>query len=102
MVAALAAEFGDAWEFGLQESGMHLLARLPPGSDDTALAAKAAAAGLGPVALSPWAIRARCSPGLIIGFANSPAVRSRRDVALLGRALYTGQSERPQGRLQGV
>jgi GntR family transcriptional regulator / MocR family aminotransferase len=87
LVAALADEFGAAWEIGLQESGMHLLAHLPPGTDDAALAAKAAAAGLGPVALSPWAIKAKRAPGLIVGFANIPALRARGEAASLARAL---------------
>jgi GntR family transcriptional regulator/MocR family aminotransferase len=48
LVEALAAEFGSAWEIGLQESGMHLIAHLPSGSDDVALAERAAAEGLAP------------------------------------------------------
>jgi GntR family transcriptional regulator/MocR family aminotransferase len=87
LVAALQAEFGAAWQIGLEESGMHLLARLPPRIDDVALARKAAAAGLGVMALSSWAVQAACGPGLIIGFANTPAPRAARDVRLLAQAL---------------
>ena len=94
LVTALAEEFGTAWKIGLQESGMHLLARLPPGSDDVALAEKAIAAELGPVALSPWSIRARGGPGLLIGFANVPAARAPRDAARLAAALRS----MPEGR----
>lgn len=87
LVAALADQVGPDWEIGLQESGMHLLARLPPGTDDVALAGKVAAAGLGPVALSPWAIKARYGPGLLLGFANIPAAHAGRAAAQLARAL---------------
>lgn len=83
LVVALDESFGTAWEIDLRESGMHLLARLPAGADDVALAAKAAAAGLGVAALSPWAIKARCGPGLILGFANTPATRAAQDAARL-------------------
>jgi len=98
IVAALEEEFGDAWEIGLQESGMHLLARLPRGTDDVALAERAAAADLGPVALSPWALKARCGPGLVIGFANSPVARAGRDVAALARVVRSAPSAAVQGR----
>ena len=94
LVAALEAEFGASWEIGLQESGMHLLALCPKGSDDVALAAKAAAAGLGPVALTPWAVKARCPPGLVMSFANIPAARAAREAAALARALDEAPRER--------
>jgi len=94
LVEALGAEFGSAWEIGLQESGMHLLAHLPWGSDDAALVERAAAEGLGPVALSPWSIRARPRPGLLIGFANIPAARAARETARLAAALRSGRGPR--------
>jgi GntR family transcriptional regulator / MocR family aminotransferase len=87
LVAALEGEFGGAWQIGLQESGMHLLARLPAGSDDVALACKAAASGLGLIALSAWAVKADCGAGLLLGFANIPARDAPRAVAILARAL---------------
>lgn len=87
LVKALAARFGDAWEIGLQESGMHLLARLPQGSDDVVLAERAAAAGLGPVALSSWAVRAPGAPGLLLSFANIPADHAADEVGRLEKAL---------------
>lgn len=87
LVAALDAAFGTSVTIGLQESGMHLIARLPRGADDRALAAKPAVAALGAIALSPWSIKAKSDPGLVMGFANIPAARAPRDVALLARAL---------------
>ncbi|MGH7032786.1 MAG: hypothetical protein ACREFL_03560, partial [Stellaceae bacterium] len=94
LVEALAAEFGSAWEIGLQESGMHLLAHLPPGSDDVALVERAAAEGLAPAALSPWSIRPRPRPGLLIGFANIPAARASRETARLAASLRSGRGRR--------
>jgi GntR family transcriptional regulator / MocR family aminotransferase len=88
LVAALAAQFGPAWEISLEESGMHLLARLPPGSDDAALVGEDAVAALGVVALSSWAIKRKERPGLIMGFANVQASRAGREVARLAGALY--------------
>lgn len=85
--AALTAAFGPAWTIERQEGGMYLRARLPRGVDDVELAARANAAGLGPSALSPWAIKARAGPGLILGFANVPAAEAEREVGRLARAL---------------
>jgi GntR family transcriptional regulator/MocR family aminotransferase len=87
LVDALEAAFGGVLEIGLRESGMHLLARLPAGSDDVALAGRPAVAALGPIALSPWSVKARGGPGLVMGFANIPESRAVREVALLMRAL---------------
>jgi GntR family transcriptional regulator / MocR family aminotransferase len=87
LVAALATQFGPAWEISLEESGMHLLARLPPGSDDAALVAQEAVAALGVVALSTWAIKRKERAGLIMGFANVPASRAGREVARLAETL---------------
>jgi GntR family transcriptional regulator / MocR family aminotransferase len=98
LVKALAARFGDAWEIGLQESGMHLLARLPQGSDDVVLVERAAAAGLGPVALSPWAVRAPCAPGLLLSFANIPAERAADEVDRLAKALAAPAGPRRRAR----
>ncbi len=87
LVAALAVRFGPAWDIGLEESGMHLLARLPPGSDDVALVGEDAVAAFGVVALSSWAIETKTRPGLIMGFANVPASRASREVARLADTL---------------
>ncbi len=97
LVAALDQRFGGAWEIDLRESGMHLLARLPTDTDDVALAARAAAAGLGPVALSPWVIKARRGPGLILGFANTPAARAAQDAARLARIVPPTRRRRRSG-----
>lgn len=50
--------------------GLHLIAPLPEGTDDTALIAPLAAAGLAARALSPHHLQAPPHPGLILGFAG--------------------------------
>lgn len=50
-------------------AGLHLVAELPAGVDDRALAARARAAGLGPLALSDLRLGAVGPPGLVLGYA---------------------------------
>lgn len=68
MLAALRAHLPEARPVGTS-AGLHLLAWLPPGTDDTALAARAVEAGIG---LTP-ASTAWCGPaprpGLVFGYA---------------------------------
>ena len=70
LVAALQEAFGDKIAIDLQDGGMHLVVHLPRGMVDVEIARRAAAAGLGPVPLSPWSLEARCGPGLLLSFAN--------------------------------
>jgi GntR family transcriptional regulator / MocR family aminotransferase len=90
LVGALQTVCGDRASVDEGKTGMHLLLRLPPGSDDVALARQAAEAGLGVVPLSIWAIEADCSPGLMLSFTNIPAEAAsehahRLAAVLLGR-----------------
>lgn len=85
LAAALDRTFGDRIALSLEKSGMHLIAHLPRGTNDREIAARAAAAGLGPTALSPWLIEADRAPGLILGFANIPASEATRHVKRLER-----------------
>lgn len=70
LARALAAQAGALFTVELQAGGMHLLARLPDGADDVALAARARAQGFGVAALSSWHAQGRGGAGLIMGFAN--------------------------------
>ncbi len=67
LVAALRAELGDIAQIGPAEAGIHLLATLPAGTDDVALAEQARAHGLAVAALSPH-YQAQARPGLLLGF----------------------------------
>lgn len=69
-VHALRHVFGDRLHIELSAGGLHILARLNDGVDDTILAQRARAAGLAVHALSRWYIDARPQPGLLLGFAN--------------------------------
>src|SRR5262249_62398644 len=50
-------------------AGLHLVVELPPGTDDTGVAARARQAGLGPLALSELRLRGGGRPGLVLGYA---------------------------------
>ncbi|MGO4853086.1 MocR-like pyridoxine biosynthesis transcription factor PdxR [Phaeovulum sp. W22_SRMD_FR3] len=52
------------------DQGLHLIAHLPPGSDDHALAEAAQVAGLGARALSPMYLQNPPQAGLVIGFSG--------------------------------
>jgi GntR family transcriptional regulator / MocR family aminotransferase len=67
LVAALA---GSPLSASLPEQGLHLLAELPAGADDVALAKQAIRAGFGPKALSPLYAGPTDRRGLVIGFSG--------------------------------
>jgi GntR family transcriptional regulator/MocR family aminotransferase len=50
-------------------AGLHLVVTLPAGTDDVALAERAASAGLGPVPLSQLRLKPGGPPGLVLGYA---------------------------------
>jgi GntR family transcriptional regulator / MocR family aminotransferase len=66
-------------------AGLHLVVELPPGSDDADIAARARAAGLGPLALSELRLRAGGRPGLVLGYAAHSPHELTRAVRILGR-----------------
>ncbi|HZC04283.1 MAG TPA: PLP-dependent aminotransferase family protein [Ktedonobacterales bacterium] len=67
LVAALHAELGEIAQIGPAEAGIHLLATLPSGVDDVALAQQARTRGLAIAPLSPH-YQAQARPGLLFGF----------------------------------
>jgi GntR family transcriptional regulator/MocR family aminotransferase len=87
LVAAVRRFLPDARVRGVA-AGLHLVAELPDGIDDAALAARARAAGLAPLPLSELRLRTAGPPGLVLGYATlrpdelTGAVR--RIAALLG------------------
>ena len=70
--------------------GMHVLARLGGGEDDVDLVRRARADGLGPNALTPFAVEATCGPGLLLSFTNLPTKTVRREVERLRRVIAAG------------
>ncbi len=67
LVAALHAELGEIAQIGPAEAGIHLLATLPAGTDDVALAEQARAQGLAIAPLSQH-YQAQARSGLLLGF----------------------------------
>ncbi|MGH2501481.1 MAG: PLP-dependent aminotransferase family protein, partial [Ktedonobacterales bacterium] len=67
LVAALRDELGEIVQIGPAEAGIHLLALLPPGTDDVALTERARAEGLAIAPLSPH-YQSQPRPGLLLGF----------------------------------
>jgi GntR family transcriptional regulator/MocR family aminotransferase len=72
LAEALRHECGNRLSIEVPAGGMHLIARLPPGSSDVEIARRAAERDLWPVPLSSSSVKHAGPPGLLIGFANVP------------------------------
>src|SRR5262249_19814550 len=70
LVQALRERLPGTLDIDLQPGGMHLVARLPRGTDDVTLVAGLIKRGLGPSPLSAWGVAAPYAPGLLISFTN--------------------------------
>jgi len=70
-VADALARYGPSGlRLDLQPGGMHLVARLPAGTDDVRLAARLADAGMALRPLSACHVQSAATPGFLIGFTN--------------------------------
>ena len=87
-VSALREVLGERMRIALQPGGLHILAQLPNGIDDAALADRAKAAGLAVHALSRWTIQAQVAPGLLMGFANIIDTTQAKMIALKLRQAF--------------
>ncbi len=83
LTAALRAEVGSLLGIELQAGGMHLLARLPRGSNDTFLVAKLSRRGIAAAPLSTCGADRPFAAGLLLGFTNIAA----KNAAAAARAL---------------
>jgi GntR family transcriptional regulator/MocR family aminotransferase len=84
LTTALREELGGQLATGPAEAGIHLLAGLPAGVDDTALAKRARDLGLAIAPLSPhYQDQARSRSGLLLGFGAQDEERLRAGVRLL-------------------
>ena len=70
LIEAFRARFGERLALAPAAAGMHLVARLAPGSDDRALARRAAEAGVETPALSYYYQGAPAARGLLLGYAG--------------------------------
>ncbi len=82
LTEVLRAELGDIVSIGPAEAGMHLLAGLPAGTDDVALAEEARLAGIAVPPLSPHYATAP-QQGLLLGFGAMPEERLAEGVRRL-------------------
>ncbi|WHT18660.1 PLP-dependent aminotransferase family protein [Crossiella sp. CA-258035] len=86
LLAALAEHLPEWHPVGIA-AGLHLVVRLPEGTDDAALSARLAAAGINAPALSGYAHPPVPAPypGLVLGYAALSADRLRAAVAHIAR-----------------
>ena len=92
LIAALQEHLGDLIAIGPADAGIHLLARLPAGVDDLALAEAASGAGVACMPLSPHYQRAP-QPGLLLGFGGMPEERLAEGVRQLAPLVRAAVSE---------
>jgi len=89
LAGALASRLPDRLTIVGMEAGMHLTGLLPPGSDDRALSAQAAARGVSAIPLSTCFLAAPSFSGLILGYGNAHEAELDRGVSVL-EALLPG------------
>jgi GntR family transcriptional regulator/MocR family aminotransferase len=98
LVAALHDEVRPTLGIELQPGGMHLVARLPRGTDDVGLVAELVRQGIGPSALSAWGVAAPYAPGLLISFTNVDVKKAPQAARRLAEALHSAQAGRRRPR----
>jgi GntR family transcriptional regulator/MocR family aminotransferase len=80
-------KFGERLALAPAAAGMHLVARLPPASDDRALAQRAAEAGVEAPALSHYYQGAPAARGLLLGYAGVDRRATERAALRLAEVL---------------
>ncbi|MBO0810925.1 MAG: PLP-dependent aminotransferase family protein [Microlunatus sp.] len=86
LVAALAETLPSCPVSGMP-AGLHLVLRLPDGTDADAVVRRAAAQQVGVVSMDRYRLRPSPDPALVIGFGNLRSGREREAVDRLARAL---------------
>jgi GntR family transcriptional regulator/MocR family aminotransferase len=87
LAAAVRDHLGDLLTVSPQPAGLHLVAHLPPGTDDLAASRRAAAAGLVAPPLSASYLETPQQRGLLLGYASAPPAALRSAAHSLARAL---------------
>lgn len=91
LVEELRVRFGDTVRVSVTDSGFHLIARLPPGTDEAAVSCAAAAHGVFVPGLAgyyhPDETGLRPDPALVLGFACTPEPEIVRGLEGLAAAL---------------
>jgi len=80
MLDALQACFPDVFDFELTDGGMHIVAFLPRGTQDAALAAIWQRHQLRVLPLSGWYMQTQKRYGLVIGYTNIRSVEQAREL----------------------
>lgn len=70
LVDALAAHLGDRVQFSQAPAGLHVMVYLPEGVTETAVVAKAAAAGVGIYSGAPYHLHSPAPPSILLGFSG--------------------------------
>jgi GntR family transcriptional regulator / MocR family aminotransferase len=86
LVDAIAQKLDGMLEVTSEPAGLHVLARLPKGMDDRAIARRAAAHHVEAPALSEYALTRLARGGLVLGYAALPAHEIREGVRQLAAA----------------
>jgi GntR family transcriptional regulator/MocR family aminotransferase len=87
LAGALLAACGERLGIVHRAGGMHIMTRLPDGTDDEAVAARAETVGLALLPLSRCAVSRPTGPGLLLGFTNMLPGAAPRDAARLAAVL---------------
>ncbi|HUL09044.1 MAG TPA: PLP-dependent aminotransferase family protein [Candidatus Acidoferrum sp.] len=101
LVEALREQLSPMLDIALQPGGMHLVARLPDGTDDVALVAGLVKQGIGPSALSAWGAERPYAPGLLISFTNVDVRKAPQAARRLAEALHAAKERKPRMRGRG-
>jgi GntR family transcriptional regulator/MocR family aminotransferase len=86
LVEAVARELKGMLEITSEQAGLHVLARLPNGVDDRAIARRAEERGVIAPALSDYALTRLARGGLVLGYAAIRVREIREGVRKLGEA----------------
>lgn len=100
LLAALAHHLPDATP-GEGAAGLYELVELPPGSDEAALIAGAAARGVGVEGLALHRFKPGGPPGLVLGFAGLPEPAIEQSIRLLAEAQRATENARGRRSAQG-
>jgi len=98
LVAALHDEVRPTLGIELQPGGMHLVARLPRGTDDIGLVAELLKQGIGPSVLSAWGVEGPYAPGLLISFTNVDVKKAPQAARRLAAALAAAHAGKQRTR----
>ncbi len=93
LLGALESRLGDGIEIVGSSAGLDVVARLPPGVSDRAVARIALGLEVETIPLSRYAIRPERRGGLVLGFAAVPAARSLRAIPALRSAIEQGRPD---------